>query len=352
MPAEALITETENGLYCPVGDFYIDAWKPVPLNIVTHAHSDHARRGSARYIAARDGAAVLRHRMGTDAVIDPIEYGESIKLNQVKVSLHPAGHVLGSSQVRVERGGEVWVISGDYKREQDPTCKPFEVVRCNTFVTECTFGLPIFRWSDPAGIATDINLWWAGNRELGRTSLVLAYSLGKAQRVLSGLDATIGPILLHGAAHSMTEVYRASGIELPPAEFASVENAKLHKGKSLVIAPASAMNSTWARKFSPISTGVASGWMRVRGIRRRKSVDRGFVLSDHVDFPALLKTIEETGAEHVIATHGYTDALVALMKERGKQTSVFSTHFTGEEEDAEPTAGESAAEVPVAGEPA
>lgn len=334
MPPDPLIITTDAGLYCPAGDFHIDAWKGVPRNVVTHAHSDHARPGAGRYLAARDGAAVLRHRMGSDAIIDAVDYGQRIALSGVTISLHPAGHVLGSAQVRVESRGEVWVVSGDYKRQPDPTCLPFEVVRCNTFITECTFGLPIFRWSDAAGVAAGINDWWRENQTLGRTSILLAYSLGKAQRVLAGLDETIGPILLHGAVHAMTQAYRDSGVQLPHAAYATVENAKLHAGKAMVIAPPSAMNSLWARKFSPFSTGMASGWMQIRGFRRRRGADRGFVLSDHVDFPALLETIDQTGAEHIIATHGYTDALVPLMQQRGKRASALATRFGGEEEDA------------------
>jgi len=332
MPSDPLVIHTPRGLYCPAGDFYVDAWQGVPRNIVTHAHSDHARRGSERYLSAKEGVTVLRHRMGADASIDAIEYGGRLNLNGVQVSLHPAGHVLGSAQVRIEAGGQVWVISGDYKRQQDPTCAAFELVPCDTFITECTFGLPVFRWGDPSRVAEDINRWWMANRELSRTSILLAYSLGKAQRVLAGLDAEIGPILLHGAVHAMTQVYRESGIELPLAEHASVESANLHRGRALVIAPPSAMNSAWARKFAPFSSGIASGWMRIRGLRRRRGADRGFVLSDHVDFPALLETIEQSGAERVIATHGVTDALVRLMRERGRESYAIETQFGGEEE--------------------
>ena len=327
-----LIQDSDRGLYCAAGDFHIDAWGNVPRNIVTHAHSDHARRGSARYLTATDGASLLRHRLGDDITLDPLPYGESLDLNGVRISLHPAGHVLGSAQVRVEYKGEVWVVSGDYKRQPDSTCRPFELVRCNTFITECTFGLPIFRWREPAVLRAEINQWWRENRDLGRTCILLAYSLGKAQRVLSGLDPEIGPILLHGAVHAVTEVYRAGGIELPPTEFASVEAAKANRGCAMVIAPPSAMNSVWARKFAPFSTGMASGWMRVRGFRRRHGADAGFVLSDHVDFPALLQTIDQTGASHIIATHGYTDALVHLMSDRNVQASALRTRFGGEEE--------------------
>jgi putative mRNA 3-end processing factor len=332
-----LIINTDRGLYCPAGDFFIDAWRPVNRTIVTHAHADHARRGSQRYLTARDGVTVLRKRMGPDCAIDPVDYGTTLDLNGVRVSLHPAGHVLGSSQVRIEHRGEVWLFTGDYKRQPDPTCVPFELVRCNTLITECTFGLPIFRWRDPQFVADEINDWWRKNVEIGRTSMLLAYTLGKSQRVLSLLDPTIGPILLHGATHAMVEAYREAGVPLPPAEYATAENAKLHKGKALVIAPPAALSSPWVRKFAPVSDGIASGWMQVRGIRRRRSADRGFVISDHVDWPALMQTIEETGCERVIATHGYIRPLVRYLSERGMEALAFETRFKdeGEEEEEE-----------------
>jgi putative mRNA 3-end processing factor len=327
-----LIIPTDRGLYCPPGDFHIDAWKPVPRNVVTHAHSDHARRGSERYLVPIDGQAVLKHRLGNDIAVDTLPYAESITLGEVKLSLHPAGHLLGSAQVRVEHHGQVWVFTGDYKTEPDSTCRPFELVRCNTFITECTFGLPIFRWKPAPDIAADINSWWRENVAHGRTSILLAYSLGKAQRALSLLDAGIGPILLHGAVHAMTEVYRQHGVELPSTLQATAENAKAHKGRAMVIAPPGAEGGPWIRKFHPESVAVASGWMQVRGHRRRQAVDRGFVLSDHVDWPALQSTITATGAQHIIATHGYTGPLVRYLREAGKSAEAFSTRFEGEGE--------------------
>lgn len=342
MPKNPLILNTDRGLYCPAGDFYIDAWQPVPRTIITHAHSDHARIGSQRYLTAIDGVNVLRRRLGEDTNITPIDYGDSIDMNSVRVSLHPAGHLLGSSQVRVEHKGEVWLVTGDYKRDADPTCRPFEPVRCDTLITECTFGLPIFRWRDPADVVADINAWWRGNIAAERTSILLAYSLGKAQRILGSVDPTIGPILLHGAVAAMVDAYRATGVELPPAQHASPENAKLHRGKALVIAPPGALEGRWAGKFAPISVGVASGWMQVRGFRRRRAADRGFVLSDHVDWPALLKTIEESGAQHVIATHGYTAQLARYLTETGRSAAVYATRFKdhGEEENEEESGGD------------
>jgi putative mRNA 3-end processing factor len=335
-----LISNTESGLYCAAGDFYIDAWQPVNRTIITHAHSDHARRGSNRYLTTHAGERILRNRIGVDALIDAVGYGEVIDMNGVKVSLHPAGHVLGSAQVRVEYRGEVWVVTGDYKRQADVTCAPFEVVRCNTLITECTFGLPIFHWRPTDDIAAEINEWWRGNVAHGRTSLMLAYSLGKAQRVLSLLDGSIGPILLHGAVNAVVESYRAAGVALPATEYASVEQAKLNRGRALVICPPSAAGSTWARKFAPVSIGVASGWMQVRGFRRRRSADMGFVLSDHADWPALLETISETGAGKIIATHGYTAQFARYLQENGKDASTYQTRFTDADEEDEPEGGE------------
>jgi putative mRNA 3-end processing factor len=341
--ADPLIIQTDRGLYCPPGDFYVDAWKGVPRNIVTHAHSDHACPGSERYLTARPGAGLLRHRLGEGAAIDSVEYGETLDLGGVRVSLHPAGHVLGSAQVRIRSpAAGVCVVSGDYKRQADPTCRPFEPLRCDTFVTECTFGLPIFRWGETRNVVEEIHAWWRENIDLERTSILLAYSLGKAQRVLAELDPGIGPILLHGAVRAVTEEYRRAGVELPAAEYASAENVRKYRGNALVVAPPGATHSAWARKFAPFSTAIASGWMRVRGFRRRRSADRGFVFSDHVDFPRLLKTIEETGASEVIATHGYTDALVPLMQGLGKKASAFTTRFgddEGADSDAPPSEG-------------
>jgi putative mRNA 3-end processing factor len=340
--AEPLIVNSGRGLYCPAGDFFIDAWGDVPRNIVTHAHSDHARRGSQRYLCPPDGVALLRQRLGIDVTIDSTDYGETLNLNGVRLSLHPAGHVLGSAQVRVEHHGEVWVFTGDYKRHVDVTCRPFELQRCHTFITECTFGLPVFHWDDPAVVTSNINQWWRENVETGRTGVLFAYSLGKAQRLLGALDPSIGPILLHGAVDAITSVYRQAGVALPATEYASVENAKKYRGRSMVIAPPSAFGSTWMRKFEPASTAVASGWMQIRGFRRRGGADRGFVLSDHADFPQLLSTIAETGAQQVIATHGFIDPLVRLLRERGMDASSFKTEFKGEEEDAEIASGETA----------
>ena len=329
----SLLTETADGLYCPAGDFHIDAWRGVARNIVTHAHSDHARWGSKRYLCSAEGETITRERVGRDSTIDTLPYGQAIDIHDVRVSLHPAGHIRGSAQVRLEHGGQVCVVTGDYKRETDPTCTPFELVTCHEFITESTFGLPIYRWREPAEIARDINQWWAHNVSIGRTSVLLGYTLGKSQRVLSMLDPGIGPILLHGSMTRLTQCYRDAGVPLPPADHATVENTKLHRGKAIVIAPPSAHGSTWVRKFLPISVASASGWMAVRGQRRRRAVDRGFILSDHVDWPGLLRTIRETGATRVGVTHGYTSIVSRYLRDRGMDAYVINTRFVGEGED-------------------
>ena len=336
-----LLRITDRGLYCEAGDFYIDPWQPVERAVITHAHGDHARWGSRHYLASRESRLVLRTRLGEDASIESLEYGEAALLNGVRVSLHPAGHILGSAQIRVELGGEVWVASGDYKTDSDPTCSPFEIVRCHTFITESTFGLPIYRWRPQHDVFAEIREWWSANAEAGRASIIYAYALGKAQRVLAGLcDAAIGPIYTHGAVERLTRDYREAGIALPLTQHASEMPRGHDFGGSLVIAPPSAAGSPWLRRFGAASPAFASGWMQIRGARRRRGVDRGFVLSDHVDWPALLATIEATGAEHVWVTHGFREPVVRWLLERGIDALSVASHWEGDDEIESTVAGE------------
>jgi putative mRNA 3-end processing factor len=328
-----LLERTDRGLYCPVGGFYVDPWQPVEHAIITHAHSDHARWGSRRYLTAGPGREVLRRRVGEEAEIETLEYGETLDRHGVKVSLHPAGHILGSAQVRIEHRGQVAVVSGDYKTSGDRTCAPFEPIRCHLFVSECTFGLPIYRWRPEEEVFAEINAWWRGNQEEKRTSVIFAYALGKAQRVLSGLDPSIGPILVHGAVWGMLPAYRNAGVELPPVIYATDDARKAARGTGIVIAPPSANGTAWLRKFGSYSTGFASGWMQIRGARRRRAVDRGFTLSDHADFAGLCSAIDATGAETVWATHGFTSVLVRWLNEQGRNAVAVSTRFEGEGDD-------------------
>ena len=328
-----MLSVTESGLYCAAGDFYIDPWRPVARALITHAHSDHARPGSRAYLCAQAGVEVLRVRLGREAVIHGVRYGETRNFGDVNVSLHPAGHVLGSAQIRLECRGEVWVVSGDYKTQVDPTCAAFEPVRCHTFITESTFGLPVYRWPEPTTVFAEINAWWRANQAQGRTSVLFGYSLGKAQRLLAGVDASLGPILTHGAVREFLPAYVAAGVSFPPTEPAARENVHAAGGRALVIAPPAADGSPWLEALGDVSTAFASGWMLLRGTRRRRGADRGFVLSDHADWPGLLGAIRATGAERVLVTHGAAAPLVRWLNENGWQAAALATRFTGEAEE-------------------
>lgn len=328
-----LLRSTDHGLYCEAGDFFIDPWQPVDRAVITHAHGDHLHYGCRRYLGSRQGERVMRTRLGEHARIQTLEFGERITTRgDVRVSLHPAGHILGSAQVRVEHRGEVWVVSGDYKTEPDPTCAAFEPVRCHTFVTESTFGLPIYRWDPQQEVFAAIDAWWRGNQEAGRCSVLFGYSLGKAQRLLAGVDASIGPIFAHGAVRRLNQDYLDTGIALPPAESPFDAPKGFDWSQALVVAPPSAAGTPWMRRFGSVSQAFASGWMRVRGQRRRRGVDRGFVLSDHVDWPSLLGSIQETGAECVWVTHGYREPVVAWLREHGLRAEVVASRWEGDEE--------------------
>ena len=330
-----LVVARPEGLYCPPGDFYIDPWRPVQRAVITHGHSDHARRGNGHYLAAAPGAGILRKRLGDDIALQLLKYGERIEHHGVTLSLHPAGHVLGSAQVRLEYRGEVWVASGDYKLDADGTCLPFEPVRCHTFITESTFGLPIYRWVPQPELFADINQWWRSNAAEGRTSVLFCYAFGKAQRLLSGLDPGIGPIVSHGAVEPLSQLYREAGVALPPTRYLSEMTDAAALRRAIVIAPPSAQGTPWMRRFGDYADGFASGWMQLRGTRRRRGLDRGFVLSDHADWPGLLEAVAATGAPRVIVTHGYVEPLVRYFAEQGLQAGAFKTEY-GDEAEGDP----------------
>ena len=330
-----LIQLTDRGLYCAPGDFYIDPWKPVHKAIVTHAHSDHAHWGNEHYIAANVGTDILRLRVGHNASIEGREYGEVFQMGDTKVSLHPAGHILGSAQVRVEHQGEVWVFTGDCKRDPDPSCAPFEVVECNTFITEATFALPIYTWPANGKVAKEIYEWWMKNRERGWNSILCVYALGKAQRILAELaELTDEPVYLHGALIKLTQAYRNAGIKMVPTLRAVADKSADKLKGQLILAPPSASGSVWTRRYEPYEVGFASGWMQVRGNRRRKGYDRGFVVSDHSDWNSLIQTIKDTKATRVLATHGSSDILARYVtEEMGLQGEVLRTQYGDEEEE-------------------
>ncbi|HLM97849.1 MAG TPA: ligase-associated DNA damage response exonuclease [Bryobacteraceae bacterium] len=324
---ENLIERSPNGLYCAAGDFYVDPWDPVDRAVITHAHADHLVAGSKAYICTRPGETLLRARLGADAPIESIDYGQTMERAGVRVSFHPAGHILGSAQVRLEYRGEVCVVSGDYKLVADGTSTAFEPIRCQTFVTESTFGLPIFRWPERDEVFREINEWWRGDQQAGKASVLFAYPLGKAQRLLAGIDSSIGPIYTHGAVERFNRIYRESGVALPPTAYARSASPKTDWTRALILAPPMAKTSPWLRRFGDFSTALASGWMRIRGTRRRQSIDRGFVLSDHADWPALLTAIRASQAQSVWVTHGYRVPLVRWLTENGVDAHAIDTRY-------------------------
>ena len=323
-----LLEPTGGGLRCPEANFFIDPWSPVELAVITHAHADHARPGCTRYLATPECARLLKARLGPDISVQELPYGEGLKLDGVRLSLHPAGHILGSAQVRLERNGEVWVVTGDFKRHPDPTCKPFEPLRCHTLITESTFGLPVFNWPDPLEVVADINAWWRKNKNQGLTSILFAYALGKAQRLAAEVDPGIGPIFTHGAVENMTAVYREAGVRLHPTMPVSEIRHRDDFAGALVIAPPSAEGSTGVGTLAPSRKAFASGWMQIRGNRRRRALDRGFVFSDHADWNGLLDTIFVSGAERIRVMHGFTMEVVRFLGEKGVAAEALGTVFT------------------------
>ncbi len=328
----ALIDFTDRGLYCSAGDFYIDPWKPVEKAVITHAHSDHARPGSKHYLCQKLCGPLLKLRLG-DNDYQVVEWEETIFMNGVKISLHPAGHMIGSSQVRVEKDGEVWVISGDYKVEDDGISGKFEAIRCNTFITESTFGLPIYHWKPQHEVFQNINDWICKNREAKKTSVFIAYSLGKAQRLLQCLAGTGLPIFVHGAIWNVHQAIVNNGFPLPDVQRVTAHQPKEIYAGNIVIAPSGAEASPWIKRFTPYAVGVCSGWMQVRGNIRRRNADAGFALSDHADWKGLLQAITETGAQKVFVTHGFQSVLARYLNETGIEAAEVKTEFGNEEEE-------------------
>lgn len=339
-----LLSFDDYGIYCAAADVYIDPWKPVKKAIITHAHSDHARWGMGFYLAHENAIPVMKYRLGEDIKTQSLKYGEEIIMNGVKISLHPAGHIWGSAQVRLAYKGEIWVVSGDYKLQPDGISVPFEPIKCNSFITESTFGLPIYNFPETQEVHDDINTWWKTNREEGKNSVLLAYSLGKAQRVMVHLDPSIGNIYTHGAVHNINEIYEAHIGSLPDAQrIDSSVNRKEIKG-AMIIAPPSAISTPWMQSFSPYKWGICSGWMQLRGTRRRRGADRGFIMSDHADWDQLNTAVLATGAENIYVTHGYKSIYAKWLNSNyGLNATEVETLYTSEalEETAETETTES-----------
>ncbi len=327
---EPIISFTDQGIYCPAGDFFIDPWKPVPYAVITHAHADHSRPGNGHYLAHEQSEPIMRLRLGTDISLQTLPYGKIVQHNGVKISLHPAGHIIGSSQVRIEHKGQVTVISGDYKTTPDAVCTPFEPVKCHQFVTESTFGLPIYQWEKEEALFQKINAWWKANKEEGKNSMLLGYALGKAQRILSGLNPEIGEIFVHGAIHSVNQAL-SDHFKLPY----QIQKIDFSRPKGsyqgvMMVAPPSVLGSNWARKLQPYATAMCSGWMAVRGLKKRRGTDTGFVLSDHADWAGLNDAVMATEAEKVFVTHGFSDIFSRHLREKGIDAQVVETLYQGD----------------------
>ncbi|MEO1003354.1 MAG: ligase-associated DNA damage response exonuclease [Cyanobacteria bacterium J06638_7] len=353
LPADGLLQLTPQGLYCPAAAAWIDPWRPVPRALITHAHADHARPGCAEYWAIDASEPILRQRLGAGINLLPVAYGEVLRIGGARVSFHAAGHVLGSAQIRLEAAGESWLVSGDYKRCADPSCAPFEPVPADVFITEATFALPIYRWQSGAAVARQIRAWWQAAPE--RPSLLFAYAFGKAQRLLAEL-AAIGvheEVLLHGAVEALMPAYRQAGVAMPPTRPVS----GLAKGDSLagrlLIAPPSAHRSPWMKRFKAPQTAFVSGWMAVRGARRRRGYERGFVMSDHADWNGLLQSVRDTGASQVYVTHGHSDGLARYLREvEGISTEPLQGGFAAERASMDSPSAPHSSHADPAGEPA
>ncbi len=326
-----LIEFTDKGLYCPQGRFYIDPWRPVEKAVITHAHSDHARAGSASYLCHRLTKPLLEWRLGPH-LYETLEWGEPVWLNGVRVSLHPAGHIIGSSQVRMEYKDEVWVVSGDYKTENDGLSGAFEPVKCHVFVTESTFGLPIYNWQPQQTIFRSVQDWVSKNKSEHTTSVLIAYSLGKAQRLLLCLPEVTEKIFVHGAVWNIHQALVGAGVVLPAVERVEPDMPRETFHGQVVIAPSGAEESPWMRRFQPYEVGICSGWMQVRGNVRRRNADAGFALSDHADWKGLLSAIQATGAEKVFVTHGFQAALSRYLNEQGISSAEVKTEYGEDEE--------------------
>lgn len=331
----SLLDFTSNGIYCPEGKFYIDPWRPVKKALITHAHADHSRPGHQHYLAHHHSETIMRQRLGNEIQVQTLDYDKSITINGVKVSFHPAGHIPGSSQIRLEYKGKVAVVSGDYKLEDDGLSTPFESVKCHEFVTETTFGLPIYQWKPQTEIFSEINNWWRYNKENGKTSVIFAYALGKAQRIMKNVDKDNGKIYTHGAVENATDALRKTGLDLPKTIKITNDIPKSDYVGNLVIATPASIGTPWMKKLAPYSTGITSGWMMLRGTRRRKAADRGFVLSDHADWNGLLEAVKLSEAETIYCTHGYSNVFTKYLQEQGLNAISLDTQFEGESLDSE-----------------
>lgn len=322
---------TPKGIYCIPGRFYIDPWRPVDKAVITHGHADHARWGMKKYLCHLYTVPILKSRIGPDIAVQGIAYKEPVTINGVKVSLHPAGHIIGSAQVRMEYQGKTTVVSGDYKIQDDGLSDPFEAVSCHEFVTESTFGLPIYNWLTVAQQNDQLRQWVRHNQANNKTSVFIGYSLGKAQRIMKALEG-IGPLHVHDSIGRLNQAYESAGIGLPEYEIVDLREDTRRLDKQIVILPPSLSDSGLIRKIPNRADAICSGWMQVRGARRWRSADAGFAISDHADWNGLLEVIKATGAEKVYVTHGQTAVFTRYLNEIGIAAEEVKTEFGADEE--------------------
>ena len=322
---------TPTGIFCSTGRFYIDPWRPADMAIITHGHADHARPGMAKYLCHHFTVPILKSRLGNDIVVQGVEYNEPLYLNGVKVSLHPAGHIIGSAQIRMEYQQRVTVVSGDYKIQDDGLSTPFEPIRCHEFVSESTFGLPIYNWLTVAQLNEQLRQWVHNNKANGKTSVFIGYSLGKAQRIMKALE-TEGDIFVHYSIGKLNQAYESVGIKLPNYTIVDFRESVQHIDQSIVILPPPLYESNIIKKIPNRADAICSGWMQVRGARRWRSTDAGFAISDHADWSGLLSAIQATGAEKVYVTHGQTAVFTKYLNEKGIAAEEVVTEFGAEDD--------------------
>ncbi|MDZ4709369.1 MAG: ligase-associated DNA damage response exonuclease [Saprospiraceae bacterium] len=321
---EPLLTFTAKGIYCPRADVYIDPHKPVSRALITHGHSDHAILGHRYYLCTALTAAILKYRLGSFIQIQTVEYAQPVLINQVRFSFHPAGHIPGSAQIRVSYLDEIWVVTGDYKTEVDEICEAYELIPCHTLITETTFALPVYQWKPQKQIIREILEWYNYNLNSGQTTVLLAYALGKSQRLIHHIPADI-PVYTHGSVEQTTEVLRKAGLGLRPTIPVSSRVSKKEIQKGITIAPSSVLNSLWIRSLVNPVTATISGWMALINNRKKQAADHGFTLSDHVDWPSLNEVIKQSGTQKVFATHGYTSLYVDWLCSRGYDAEIVSS---------------------------
>lgn len=329
-----LLKFTPKGIYCIPGKFYIDPWRPVDLAVITHGHADHARSGMKKYLCHHFTKPILHSRIGKEIECQSVEYGEILNINGVKVSLHPAGHIIGSAQIRMEYKGYVSVVSGDYKIQDDGISTPFESVKCNEFVSESTFGLPVYNWLSVAAQEQQMRNWVQQNKANGKTSVFIGYSLGKSQRIMKALEG-LDELNVHYSIAKLNEAYESVGVQLPDYKTIDLREDKKHLDGKIVILPPALIDNPAMKKIPNLAYAICSGWMQIRGARRWRSADAGFAISDHADWQGLISAIKATKAEKVHITHGQTAVFSKYLNEIGISADEVKTEYGNDEETTE-----------------